>query len=68
MTFKIWHFDGFTVYWTDGEERSGDRMEFNTLEDAIWAQMVWQNFERGEPGEPILRTHDSGNVEVLLER
>lgn len=67
MEFKIFGMDGYDLYWVDGLERS-DLMEFDTLEDALWAQIVWENFLRGEPGEPVLNVLPNGSVEILLER
>lgn len=68
LKFNIFCFDGVDIYYTDEWGERSDLMTMGSLEDAIWAQMVWQNFAGGTPGEPILVTNGDGSVSVLVEK
>lgn len=67
MEIRIFGFDGYRLYWVDeGVTSPGAKtLEFEKLEDAIWAQIVWENFLNGKPDEPVLCTNEDGSVSIL---
>jgi len=68
MEIGIFCFDGCDLYWMDEGERGDLDLEFDSLEDAVWAQYVWANFIEGIPGEPELKIADSGHIIVMKRR
>ena len=64
MEIRIFQYDVADLYWVDGNERSGLELSFDSLQDAVWAKCVWENFIAGNPSEPVLKETADG-VEVL---